>query len=123
MCGTGETLSGLLFEALGQIRSFKLSRFMRIASERECESPATIGGLWVVIERPVVASAVIANRRGPKLAGNERRDECAARLVFGRDESHGQPSAADFGIQVQAKGAYGASALESESGVPRPHSL
>src|SRR4029078_776742 len=52
-----------------------------IPVDRKAKLAASARGLRSVIERPIVARAVVAQRRRPKLAGNERRDKCAARLV------------------------------------------
>src|SRR5262249_33671795 len=68
------------------------------------------GTLGVVVEGPQVARAVVRDRGGAELAGDERRDERAAALVPARDEPHGQPGAAALAVHVQAQRAGGASA-------------
>src|SRR5439155_5892790 len=55
----------------------------------------------------MVARAVVLEGRGPKLAGEIRRDERAARLVRAGDQPHRQPSAFALEIEVQTERADG----------------
>src|SRR5207244_13085114 len=78
--------------------------------EGECELTAAAGALGVIVECPLVARAVVAERGGAKLAGDERRDERAAALVAARDEGAGNRAAAGSRVRAVARGAGGAPA-------------
>src|SRR5262245_50811482 len=58
--------------------------------DRVRELSASVRGLRIVIERPCVPRAVVAKRRWPIFAGNERSNECACRLILPGDQAHGQ---------------------------------
>ena len=106
----GEPAAGLRLVALGDVGVRELARLRRVAVESERELTAAARALGVIVERPLVARAVVADGGGTKLAGEERRDERAAALVPARDEPHGQAGAVALAIQVQAQRAGGAPA-------------
>src|SRR5262249_23560373 len=100
---------GLLLVALGDVGPGVFARFGSVAAERELKPAAAAGPLGIIVEGPQIARAVVADRGGTKLAGNERRDERPATLVGARDEPNGQASAAAFAVDVQAQRPGGAS--------------
>src|SRR5205823_3705411 len=89
--------------AVGDVGVREFARLRGLAVDGELELTAAIGALGIIVERPIVARAVVADRCRTKLARYEWRDERAAALVPGRDKSHGQPSAAVFAAQIEAE--------------------
>src|SRR5947199_10015292 len=96
----GRAAAGLRLVILGDGGVRELTRLGSVAVDGESELPTAAGAVGVIVERPLIARAVVADRGRAKLAGDERRDERAAALVPAGDEPHGQPSAAAFAVQV-----------------------
>ncbi len=106
----GKAPTSLLPVAFGEPVALQFSGLVGVALQRERELAAPASALRIVIQFPMIARAVVADRGGTKLAGNERRDESAATRVLARNQAHRQPRAGLLTIHVQTKRPDGPSA-------------
>src|SRR5207249_529335 len=74
-----------------------------IAVQGESDLPFSAGGLRVVVELPGVARAIVADRRGAKLPGDERRHESAAALVLSGDKTNRQAGTGAFAVEIHSE--------------------
>src|SRR5437868_4814262 len=75
----------------GEYLALKRFRFGAVALDGELKLPAALVRLRIIGERPGVASAIVLDRRGTKLARDEWRDKCPTTLVSAADEPDRQP--------------------------------
>src|SRR5882724_4421175 len=71
----GKTAMRFFSEFFRQAGFLKFTRLMSIADDRKRNSTPALVSFWIVVQRPFIACAVIADGCGTKLPGNERRDE------------------------------------------------
>src|SRR5262245_14218828 len=90
-------------EAIWHIVGFEFARPVPVAREFKRKPTSSIGARWIVIEFPTVARTIIADRRGTKLAGDERSNERAARLVLSRNQPHCETNAGVLAIHIEAE--------------------
>src|ERR1051325_6496118 len=97
----------VLLESFRQVHDeflvFPLLMFFAVAYYPERGTATPVVPVRGIIQTPHMARSILADRRGPELAGNERRDKSPATLVVPVNHPHRQARAGAFAIEIHSE--------------------